>query len=116
GRQVDVQAAWHVVGAVPDDIDVVLERTADHAGVITDFAALHAESGAKVAREGISGNDDTALDQHLVDRTVDHGDELAHLRNLLRDVADHQGVGTLVGDDAATLRQEAVLLVRAPLV
>ena len=82
---------------------VLAQRTADALAAVTEATALHTEAGTQVAREGVAGDNDAAFDQHLVDRTVDHRDQLAHLRDLLRDVADHQRVGALVGHDAAFL-------------
>src|SRR5690606_11017361 len=111
GREVHVQAARNVVDAAVEDADVVLERAADDAGVVAGATAGHAEARTQVAGERIGGDDDAALDQHVVDRAVDHVDQLAHMRDLLRDVADHQRVGALVGDDAASLREGAIVVV-----
>jgi hypothetical protein len=107
GGQVDVQA--------PDRGGSVCAQAAANRGDVgaIGMGATDAELGAQVAGEGIGRHHDAALDQHLVHRTVDVVDQLAHLRHLLRDVADHQGVGALVGDDAAARREEAVLLVLA---
>src|SRR6478735_5485493 len=52
---------------------------------------------AVVAREGVVGDDDAGLDQHLVDRTVEHLEHALDLVDLLARVADQQGVGARVG-------------------
>src|SRR5690606_20325641 len=83
------------------------------AGNSIPVVAVDADLRPQVARVGIGGDDDAAFDQHLVDRPDDHRDQFVYLRDLLRDVADHQRVGALVGHDHAALGQEAVLALPA---
>ncbi len=69
------------------------------ADVVAGDAALNAaqvdgaEADAERAAEGLVGDDDARLDQHLADGDVDLGDQRLHLLELGRDVGDEQLVG-----------------------
>ncbi len=105
GRQIDVQPARRV--------GIAARTAADRAGVgavVVAAAPADAELRTQIAGESIGRDDDAPFDQHLIHRSIDDADQLAHLRDLLRNVADHQRIRALVGNDAATRRQEAVFL------
>src|SRR5690606_17016421 len=70
---------------------------------------------AQLLGKGLGGDDDARLDQHLVDRAVEHRDQFLDLDDLARRVVEQQGVGARVEADAAARRQEAagLLLVAA---
>ncbi|MNV17997.1 hypothetical protein D3C71_1088040 [compost metagenome] len=87
-----------------------IQRTTDSLRTVPDPTPLNTKPRTQIPRKRIRCNDDAAFDQHLIHRTIDHLDQLAHLRDLLRDVADHQRIGAFVGNQHAARRQETVLL------
>src|SRR5690606_41583184 len=77
--------------------------------------ARHAELGTELAREALGRDHDPGLDDHLVDRLVEHRHQALDLGHALRDVDHQQGVGAAVEADAAAAGQEATAVLGAHL-
>src|SRR5690606_9485837 len=71
------------------------------------LVAADPELRTQLATDRLGCDDHSGLDHDLVDRAVDHRDQFPHLGDLAWGIADHEGVGALVRDQAATRRQEA---------
>ena len=68
---------------------------------------LEAELGAEIPGEAFVGDHDAGLDQHLVNRAVEHQQQLLDLFDPHPRLGEYQGVGADIGAGRATRGQEA---------